>query len=101
MNEHDSETIAGLLQEEGCSEARERMDADIVIINTCSVRENADKRFFGTLGQLKKGAKGTVLSRNAPLIYAEATVGGKTYRGYVESKYLDRSQLAGRGTRRQ
>ena len=54
MNEHDSETIAGLLQEEGCSEARERMDADIVIINTCSVRENADKRFFGTLGQLKK-----------------------------------------------
>ena len=54
MNEHDSETIAGLLQEEGCSQAEDRMDADIVIINTCSVRENADKRFFGTLGQLKK-----------------------------------------------
>ncbi|MBQ9060510.1 MAG: tRNA (N6-isopentenyl adenosine(37)-C2)-methylthiotransferase MiaB [Firmicutes bacterium] len=54
MNEHDSETIAGLLQAEGCTEAEERMDADIVIINTCSVRENADKRFFGTLGQLKK-----------------------------------------------
>ena len=54
MNEHDSETIAGLLEEEGCSQAYERSDADIVIINTCSVRENADKRFFGTLGQLKK-----------------------------------------------
>ncbi len=54
MNEHDSETIAGLLQTEGCSEAEDRSDADIVIINTCSVRENADKRFFGTLGQLKK-----------------------------------------------
>ena len=54
MNEHDSETIAGLLQAEGCLPAEERKDADIVIINTCSVRENADKRFFGTLGQLKK-----------------------------------------------
>ena len=54
MNEHDSETIAGLLQEQGCREAADRRDADIVIINTCSVRENADKRFFGTLGQLKK-----------------------------------------------
>ena len=54
MNEHDSEIIAGLLQEEGCSEVQERKDADIVVINTCSVRENADKRFFGTLGQLKK-----------------------------------------------
>ena len=54
MNEHDSETIAGLLQAEGCQEAKDRFDADMVIINTCSVRENADKRFFGTLGQLKK-----------------------------------------------
>ncbi len=54
MNEHDSETIAGLLQQEGCRLVQERQDADIVIINTCSVRENADKRFFGTLGQLKK-----------------------------------------------
>lgn len=54
MNEHDSETIAGLLQEEGALPADRREDADIVVINTCSVRENADKRFFGTLGQLKK-----------------------------------------------
>ena len=54
MNEHDSETMAGLLKNEGCSHAEDRSDADIVIINTCSVRENADKRFFGTLGQLKE-----------------------------------------------
>lgn len=54
MNEHDSETIAGLLLEKGYEHASERKDANIVIINTCSVRENADKRFFGTLGQLKK-----------------------------------------------
>lgn len=54
MNEHDSETIAGMLQEKGCSEVLNKEDSDITIINTCSIRENADKRFFGTLGQLKK-----------------------------------------------
>ena len=54
MNEHDSETMAGLLRGAGCMPVDDRRDADIVIINTCSVRENADKRFFGTLGQLKK-----------------------------------------------
>ncbi|MCO7122584.1 tRNA (N6-isopentenyl adenosine(37)-C2)-methylthiotransferase MiaB [Ihubacter massiliensis] len=54
MNEHDSETIAGMLAEMGFCESPGRDDADVAIINTCSVRENADKRFFGTLGQLKK-----------------------------------------------
>lgn len=54
MNEHDSETIAGMLLEKGYGAAKERKDANIVIINTCSIRENADKRFFGTLGQLKR-----------------------------------------------
>lgn len=46
----------------------------------------------GTLCTLKKGSKVTVLARKAPLFYVEATVGGKTYRGYVESEYLERNQ---------
>ena len=54
MNEHDSETLAGMLVEKGYVQAKDRKDANIVIFNTCSIRENADKRFFGTLGQLKK-----------------------------------------------
>lgn len=54
MNEHDSETISGMLQEKGCIEVLSKEDSDITVINTCSIRENADKRFFGTLGQLKK-----------------------------------------------
>ncbi len=54
MNEHDSEHIAGMLEEQGYERCLEKKEADLVIINTCSVRENADKRFFGTLGQLKK-----------------------------------------------
>ncbi len=54
MNERDSETLAGFLIEMGYEESPVRNKADVIIINTCSVRENADKRFFGTLGQLKK-----------------------------------------------
>ncbi|MDF2656104.1 MAG: tRNA ((37)-C2)-methylthiotransferase MiaB [Bacillota bacterium] len=54
MNEHDSETLAGMLEEMGYKENQSKKAADVAIINTCSVRENADKRFFGTLGQLKK-----------------------------------------------
>ena len=53
MNEHDSETISGMLKEAGCEEILSKDEADITLINTCSIRENADKRFFGTLGQLK------------------------------------------------
>lgn len=54
MNEHDSEVMAGMLMEKGFTPVKERKDADVAVINTCSVRENADKRFFGTLGQLKR-----------------------------------------------
>ena len=54
MNEHDSEIMAGLLLEKGYEQAKSRDEANIVIFNTCSIRENADKRFFGTVGTLKK-----------------------------------------------
>lgn len=54
MNEHDSENIAGLLEALGYEHTNDPFGADVTVINTCSVRENADKRFFGTLGQFKK-----------------------------------------------
>jgi tRNA-2-methylthio-N6-dimethylallyladenosine synthase len=54
MNERDSETVAGLIEEEGYERAERNEDADIVIVNTCSVRDNADRKFFGILGQVKK-----------------------------------------------
>ena len=57
MNEHDSEIIAGMLCEMGMEEAGSPDEAQVIIFNTCSVRENADKRFFGTLGQVKKKKK--------------------------------------------
>lgn len=54
MNEHDSENIAGLLEAMGYEYEEDPYRSDVVVINTCSVRENADKRFFGVLGQFKK-----------------------------------------------
>ena len=54
MNEHDSETIAGMLEDAGYVENTVREDADVIVMNTCSVRENADNRFFGQLGVIKK-----------------------------------------------
>ena len=54
MNEHDSENIAGMLEALGYIHEEDPWSADLVVMNTCSVRENADKRFFGVLGQFKK-----------------------------------------------
>src|SRR6266487_786509 len=50
MNEHDSERIAGLLEAEGMRPASGLDDADLVVLNTCAVRENADNKPSGTLG---------------------------------------------------
>jgi tRNA-2-methylthio-N6-dimethylallyladenosine synthase len=54
MNENDSEKLAGVLEEEGYQPATELEDADIIILNTCCVRENAELKVFGKIGQLKQ-----------------------------------------------
>lgn len=53
MNEHDSERLAGLLEAQGMVPAQGADDADVVIFNTCCIRENADNRLYGNLGQLR------------------------------------------------
>jgi tRNA-2-methylthio-N6-dimethylallyladenosine synthase len=53
MNEHDSERIAGLLEADGFVPAIDEADADVVVVNTCCIRENADNRLYGNLGHLK------------------------------------------------
>ncbi len=54
MNEHDSERLAGLLVADGLEPAAAMEDADVVVLNTCCIRENADQRLYGTLGRLKE-----------------------------------------------
>ncbi|HEY8523998.1 MAG TPA: tRNA (N6-isopentenyl adenosine(37)-C2)-methylthiotransferase MiaB [Acidimicrobiales bacterium] len=53
MNEHDSERIAGLLEADGYTRAEGIDDADVVVLNTCCIRENADNKLYGNLGHLK------------------------------------------------
>jgi tRNA-2-methylthio-N6-dimethylallyladenosine synthase len=52
MNVHDSERLAGLLEDAGYVSAAEGEVADVVVFNTCAVRENADNRLYGNLGHL-------------------------------------------------
>ncbi len=53
MNEHDSERLAGLLVADGLVAASDDGDADVVIFNTCTIRENADLKLYSALGQIK------------------------------------------------
>src|SRR5215210_2513986 len=53
MNEHDSERLAGLLESEGYERTDDVESADVVLLNTCCIRENADNRLYGHLGHLK------------------------------------------------
>jgi tRNA-2-methylthio-N6-dimethylallyladenosine synthase len=53
MNEHDSERIAGLLVADGLEPADSADSADVVVFNTCCIRENADNKLYGELGRLK------------------------------------------------
>jgi tRNA-2-methylthio-N6-dimethylallyladenosine synthase len=54
MNEHDSERMKGMLESLGYSEAAERSEADLILFNTCSIRETADSRFVAHLGEAKR-----------------------------------------------
>jgi tRNA-2-methylthio-N6-dimethylallyladenosine synthase len=54
MNVHDSERMRGMLTSLGYEEATERSEADLILFNTCSIRESADSRFIAHLGEAKR-----------------------------------------------
>ncbi len=54
LNENDSEKLIGMVEQMGYSESKDLNDADLYLINTCCVRENAEEKVFGKLGELKK-----------------------------------------------
>jgi tRNA-2-methylthio-N6-dimethylallyladenosine synthase len=54
MNEHDSERMKGMLESLGYAESPSRADADLILFNTCSIREKADERFVAHLGEAKR-----------------------------------------------
>jgi tRNA-2-methylthio-N6-dimethylallyladenosine synthase len=64
LNENDSEKISGILEEMGYSKTEDLNTADFVVFNTCCVRENAEDKLFGKVGEMKKQkeAKGTIIA---------------------------------------
>src|SRR5690625_5084952 len=53
MNDHDTEVMAGILTEMGYEATTEAKDADLILLNTCAIRENAENKVFGEIGHLK------------------------------------------------
>ena len=64
LNENDSEKLCGMLEEMGYIKTEEQKDADLALFNTCCVRENAEDKLFGKLGELKrlKEQKGIIIA---------------------------------------
>lgn len=65
MNVHESEKIAGILREKGYGEEAPQEEADIIVFNTCCIRENAENHAFGNIGalkKLKKNKKGLIIA---------------------------------------
>src|SRR6516225_70441 len=59
MNEHDSERMAGLLEQSGYERTDDDLDADVIVINTCSVREKAEEKLYTRLGEIRMMGEGT------------------------------------------
>ena len=57
LNENDSEKLCGMLEEMGYTKTAKPEEADIALFNTCCVRENAEDKLFGKLGELKRQKK--------------------------------------------
>src|SRR6266568_2509602 len=84
MNVHESERMAGLLEQAGFESTNDASDADVVVINTCSVRERAEEKLYTRLGELRElaieqgqdrivaVAVGTQAIRRLPMLVAQA-----------------------------
>ena len=64
LNENDSEKLCGMVEKMGYQPTEDYKEADLVIFNTCCVRENAEDKLFGKLGELKKvkETRGTIIA---------------------------------------
>src|SRR5580693_7694850 len=95
MNVHDSERMAGLLEQAGYEATEEAAEADVVVINTCSVRERAEEKLYTRLGELRQLASehghdlivGTQAIRRLPLLVDEA-------RGVTNARPVPRIDLS-------
>lgn len=76
LNENDSEKLCGMLEEMQYTKTNEMKEADLIIFNTCCVRENAEEKLFGKLGEVKKQReeKGTLIAIGGCMMQEEHIV---------------------------
>ena len=76
LNENDSEKLCGMLEQMGYYKTEEMAQADIIVFNTCCVRENAEEKLFGKLGEVKKlkEQKGTIVAVGGCMMQEEHIV---------------------------
>ena len=86
MNAHDSEKIAGMAREMGYELAGDELTADLVVYNTCCVRENAENRFFGNLGKMNH-------RKNAGENFTAAVCGCMTQQSAAAERIKDKCPL--------
>ena len=88
MNEHDSENMKGILKELGMIPVEDFEDADLIILNTCSIRENAHNKVFGMLGRIKhlKGTKKDIVVGLSGCMAQEEVVANEILNKY---KWMD------------
>ena len=87
LNENDSEKISGMLNEMNYQETFDMNDADLIIFNTCCVRENAEQRLFGKVGEVKKiKEKKNVILAICGCMMQEKVMVEKIHQSY---KYVD------------
>ena len=84
MNARDSEKLAGVLEKKGYTEVFDEIDADIVIFNTCTVRENANQKLYGHIGQLKKAC---IMNRDKIIGICGCMMQEKDEVEYIKEKY--------------
>ncbi len=88
MNEHDSENMIAILKEYGMKEVKDYEYADLIMLNTCSIRENAHNKVFGMLGRIKhlKGIKKDIVVGLAGCMAQEEVVANEILNKY---KWMD------------
>lgn len=88
MNEHDSENMIAILKEHGMKQVEDYEDADLIMLNTCSIRENAHNKVFGMLGRIKhlKGIKKDIVVGLAGCMAQEEVVANEILNKY---KWMD------------
>ena len=97
MNVRDSEVLCGLLSQKGFSLIKEPEEADIIIFNTCSVRQHAEDRVFSLVGEYKKRRnKGKACSKKAPIVGVIGCM-AKNYQESIFDKSPDVDFVVGPG----